>query len=215
MKKSTPMRIANQQPSNVDTAGNSKPHRRRYIVPLGIFSLMAVLLGIGLTMDPRRIPSPLIGKPVPSFTAPDLHDTSVTISQAVLKDEVSVVNVWASWCAACYEEHPVLLKLAQLRETPIYGLNYKDTREDALDWLNRLGDPYTSSIFDQSGRIGMEWGVYGVPETFIVDHNGMIRYKHIGPVSEAQLHDLLLPLLDELRADSTSQTDESARTRLD
>jgi cytochrome c biogenesis protein CcmG/thiol:disulfide interchange protein DsbE len=175
----------------------------RYIVPLIVFSLMAVLLGIGLTMDPRRIPSPLIDKPVPPFTAPDLHDVDVMVSQEALKGQVSVVNVWASWCAACYEEHPVLLKLAQLRETPIYGLNYKDAREDALGWLARLGDPYTTSIFDNSGRIGIDWGVYGVPETFIVDHNGLIRYKHIGPVSEAQLHDRILPILDRLQADST------------
>lgn len=195
MTESTPDRTVPQQ-----TSGTS---RRRYIVPLVVFLLMAVFLGIGLTLDPSRIPSPLIDKPVPSFVAPDLHDIDVMVSQEALKGQVSVVNVWASWCAACFEEHPVLLKLAQLRETPIYGLNYKDAREDALGWLDRLGDPYTTSIFDNSGRVGIDWGVYGVPETFIVDHKGFIRHKHIGPISEAQLYDRILPILDKLQAEST------------
>lgn len=204
MTDSIPSTSAKQQPSNDDITKNDNSRRRRYLAPLAIFLLMAVLLGIGLTIDPRRIPSPLIDKPAPAFTAPDLHDVRRTVSEAVLKGKVSVVNVWASWCAACYEEHPVLLKLAELRDTPIYGLNYKDAREDALGWLDRLGDPYTASIFDRSGQIGIDWGVYGVPETFIVDHYGVIRYKHIGPISDAQLHELILPMLDELRVDSAS-----------
>jgi cytochrome c biogenesis protein CcmG/thiol:disulfide interchange protein DsbE len=194
------MFLMTPEPTPQQQKANSRG--RRYIVPLVVFLLMAVFLGIGLTMDPRRIPSPLIDKPVPSFVAPDLHDIDVMVSQEALKGQVSVVNVWASWCAACYEEHPVLLKLAQLRDTPIYGLNYKDAREDALGWLDRLGDPYTTSIFDNSGRVGIDWGVYGVPETFVVDHKGFIRHKHIGPINEAQLHDRILPILDKLQADS-------------
>lgn len=193
--------------SRIDDRPVSAPDtRRKYLLPLAVFALMVALLGIGLTLDPREVPSPLIGKPIPAFTAPDLHDNKVTVSQDILKGQVSIVNVWASWCAACYTEHPVLLKLAQLRDVPIYGLNYKDTRDDALDWLTRLGDPYATSIFDQSGRVGIDWGVYGVPETFIVDREGLIRYKHIGPVSDAQLHDLIIPLLDSLQAERTSQT---------
>jgi len=209
MTESTPVASAEQQPPDTGNSVKVRLHSRRFLVPLAIFALMAVILGIGLTIDPRRIPSPLIDKPVPAFTAPDLHDVEVMVSQETLKGQVSVVNIWASWCAACYEEHPVLLKLEQLRDTPIYGLNYKDTREDALGWLARLGDPYTTSIFDQSGRVGIDWGVYGVPETFIVDHKGVIRYKHIGPVSEAQLHDRILPVLDRLQADLTPSPDKS------
>ncbi len=176
--------------------------KARYIVPLVGFLALVGLFMIGLGLDPREVPSPLIDKPAPQFSLPDLHDESKSVSTEDLKKhKVSLFNVWASWCAACRQEHPLLVELARQGVVPIYGLNYKDKRGDAINWLNRLGDPYTASAFDENGRVGIDWGVYGVPETFVVDSKGMIRYKQIGPVTEEALQETILPLIEKIKTE--------------
>lgn len=172
----------------------------RFGVPLAVFVLLVLLLGIGLGLNPREVPSPLIGKPAPSFRLPELHAPERTFSPQELAGQVWILNVWASWCAACREEHPVLEALAKSRAVPIYGLNYKDRREDAIRWLQQFGDPYRLSIFDAEGRVGLDYGVYGVPETYVIDKRGVIRYKRIGPVTPEIVEKKLLPLIRELNA---------------
>lgn len=169
------------------------------LLPLLLFLGLAVLLGIGLTLNPREVPSPLIGKPVPAFDLPPVKGRELGLSSADLKSEVSLVNVFASWCTACREEHPLLMELKKNGIVPIHGLNYKDKPNDAESWLNELGDPYTRTGADFNGRVGIEWGVYGVPETFVVDRIGRIAYKHIGPLTPKALRDRILPLISELR----------------
>ena len=175
----------------------------RYLVPLVIFVLLIVAFLFGLQNDPRKIPSALINKPVPSFTLQELHEPEQVITEKDFPATPFILNVWASWCTACLQEHPLLLALSKQSGITIYGLNYKDTREAALDWLHEHGDPYVKSLFDNNGDTGIELGVYGVPETFIVDQHGIIRYKHIGPVSEESMVDTILPLLNELSKDAT------------
>jgi len=170
----------------------------RFFVPLGIFAGLVVLLAAGLTLNPREVPSPLIGKPAPQFRLPQLHQPQSTFAPDELKGKVWVLNVWASWCAACRDEHPVLTDLARQRLAPLYGLNYKDKRDEAIAWLKRFGDPYELSIFDLDGRVGIDYGVYGVPETYVIDKLGVIRYKRIGPVTPAILKDKIAPLIAEL-----------------
>jgi len=172
---------------------------KRYLVPLAIFVVIVGFLGIGLTLNPREIPSPLIDKPAPGFTLAQLADPKKSLSQKDLLGQVWVLNVWASWCVACREEHPVLVELAKSKVVPIYGLNYKDKREDALAWLARFGDPYVLSIIDGDGRTGIDYGVYGVPETFVIDKQGVIRYKHIGPVTPESIEAKFLPLIRKLQ----------------
>jgi cytochrome c biogenesis protein CcmG/thiol:disulfide interchange protein DsbE len=169
------------------------------MLPLAIFAVLLVFLGIGLKLDPREVPSPLIGKPAPAFSLSQVQDPNKPLSLADLKGQVSLLNVWASWCVSCRQEHPVLLELAKRGVVPIYGLNYKDDREQALAWLARFGDPYTASAFDADGKTGLDWGVYGVPETFVIDRQGNIRYKHTGPVTEQALAEDLLPLVARLQ----------------
>ncbi|MGZ8219296.1 DsbE family thiol:disulfide interchange protein [Methylomagnum sp.] len=171
----------------------------RFLIPLAVFLVMVIFLGIGLTLDPREVPSPFIGKPAPAFTLPQVADASKTIAPADLKGQVYLLNVWASWCVSCREEHPVLVELAKTKAVPIYGLNYKDEREDALGWLQRFGNPYTASAFDADGRVGINWGVYGVPETFVVDKQGIIRHKQTGPITPEVLETKLLPLIRQLQ----------------
>jgi len=175
--------------------------RRRapYFVPVLIFVVIAVFLGIGLTLDPRKIPSPLIGKPVPEFRLPPVQGRSLGLASENLRGEVSLVNVFASWCVACREEHPLMMRIARERLVPLHGLNYKDRPQDAQRWLDELGDPYTRTGADIEGRVGIDWGVYGVPETFVIDREGRIAYKHIGPVTPAALKDTILPLIEKLR----------------
>lgn len=168
-------------------------------IPLGIFAVMAVFLGIGLTMDPREIPSPLLGKEVPDFSLPPVKGRTLGLASADLRGEVSIVNVFASWCVACREEHPLLMELARQKTVPIHGLNYKDKPEDAQKWLDDLGDPYTRTGADLKGRVAIDWGVYGVPETFIVGRDGRIAYKHIGPVTPQVLRDTILPTIARLQ----------------
>jgi cytochrome c biogenesis protein CcmG/thiol:disulfide interchange protein DsbE len=170
----------------------------KYLLPLGVFVLLVVLLGIGLSLNPREVPSPLIGKPAPAFRLPHLHDPQKTISSAELRGKVWVLNVWASWCAACRDEHPLLTDFARSGLAPVYGLNYKDKREDALLWLRRFGDPYAASLHDPDGRVGIDYGVYGVPETYVIDRQGVIRYKRIGPVTVEILEKKIAPLIRQI-----------------
>ena len=162
------------------------------------FAALVILLAVGLTLNPREVPSPLIGKPAPAFELPLLHAPEKTFSQKEMLGKAWVLNVWASWCPPCLVEHPVVTALAKSGVAPVVGLNYKDAREDALPWLKRNGDPYQFSMFDASGRIGIDYGVYGVPETYIIDRRGLIRYKHIGPLTPEVARDKLAPLLQEL-----------------
>ena len=178
------------------------PRRSRRLigyVPLAIFVVMAVFLGIGLTMDPREIPSPLIGKPVPKFNLPPVRGRTLGLATEDLRGQVTIVNVFASWCVACREEHPVLMGLSAKKIVPINGLNYKDKPADAQAWLDQLGDPYTRTGADISGRVAIDWGVYGVPETFVIDRQGRIAYKHIGAVTPEVLREKLLPLIVKLQ----------------
>ena len=170
----------------------------RFLLPLGLFLALVVVLGIGLTRDPREVPSPLINKPAPPFRLPLLHEPEKALSPADLRGEVWLLNVWASWCPACRDEHPVLIELAKLRLAPIYGLNYKDKRDDAIVWLKRFGDPYEASIVDADGKVGIDYGVYGVPETYVIDQRGVIRYKRIGPVTPEIVKQKIVPLVQEL-----------------
>jgi cytochrome c biogenesis protein CcmG, thiol:disulfide interchange protein DsbE len=170
----------------------------RFLIPLALFVVLAGFLAVGLKLDPREVPSPLIGKPAPAFALPRLDDASRTIRRDDLLGKVWMLNVWASWCAACRDEHPLLVEFAKSKRLPIYGLNYKDTRQDGQQWLARFGNPYDASLFDQDGRVGIDWGVYGVPETFIVDRAGVIRFKHIGALTPDILRTRIEPLLKQL-----------------
>jgi len=185
--------------ATADPARASKRSLAGY-VPLGVFIVMAVFLGIGLTMNPRDVPSPLIGKSVPNFSLPPVKGRTLGLAAADLKGQVSLVNVFASWCVACREEHPLLMDLGRKGIVPIHGLNYKDKPDDAKAWLDELGDPYTRTGADISGRVGIDWGVYGVPETFVVDRNGIIAYKQIGAITPKVLSDTILPLIRKLQA---------------
>ena len=170
----------------------------RFAIPIAIFVALLALLGIGLKLDPREVPSPLIGKPAPHFELPELHQAARTFSERDMLGKVWVLNVWASWCVSCRDEHPVLLDLAASGAVPVYGLNYKDRREDGLAWLKGMGDPYKISIFDFDGRVGIDYGVYGVPVTYVIDKSGIIRYKRIGPLTPEIVKEKLLPLVREL-----------------
>ncbi|MDX9740364.1 MAG: DsbE family thiol:disulfide interchange protein [Gammaproteobacteria bacterium] len=168
-------------------------------VPLLVFLLLLVFLAVGLTLKPSEVPSPLIGKAAPAFNLPQLHQPQQTISQSDLAGQVWLLNVWASWCVSCRYEHPLLVELARQNIVPIYGLNYKDRRDDAIEWLRNFGNPYVASLHDLDGRVGMDYGVYGVPETYVIDAEGVIRYKQIGPVTQEVLQGTILPLVRELQ----------------
>ncbi len=172
--------------------------RARFLIPLAVFAVLVVFLGVGLTLNPREVPSPLINKPAPAFQLPQLHAPDKTFAQKDMLGKVWMLNVWASWCVACREEHPHLVALARSGAVPIYGLNYKDERADGIAWLARFGDPYQLSAYDRDGRIGIDYGVYGVPETYVIDKAGVIRYKRIGIVTPEIVRDKILPLVKEL-----------------
>jgi cytochrome c biogenesis protein CcmG/thiol:disulfide interchange protein DsbE len=169
------------------------------IAPIVVFVAIGVVLAAGLTLNPREIPSPLIGKPVPQFALPPVQGRTLGLASADLRGEVSLVNVFASWCVACKEEHPVFMQLKREAFLPVHGINYKDRPADAAKWLDDLGDPYTRTGADLDGRVSIDWGVYGVPETFIVDREGRIAHKHIGPVTPELFEKTLRPLIEKLR----------------
>ncbi|WP_295624541.1 DsbE family thiol:disulfide interchange protein [uncultured Nitrosomonas sp.] len=171
----------------------------RYLMPLAIFIVLAVFLLVGLTLNPRQVPSPLIDKPAPKFQLNQLHESDKIMSSEDNLGKVWMLNVWASWCVACRDEHPLLVQLANSGIIPIYGLNYKDERNTALQWLKRYGDPYAISIVDTDGKVGINYGVYGVPETYVIDKQGIIRHKQIGPVTVDSLEKTILPLIKELQ----------------
>jgi cytochrome c biogenesis protein CcmG/thiol:disulfide interchange protein DsbE len=169
------------------------------LIPFAIFIVLVAFLGIGLKLNPREVPSPLIGKPAPAFSLPLLADPAKTMSPADLRGQVWLLNVWASWCVSCRQEHEVLLDLSKQGVVPIYGMDYKDQPQDALNWLQRLGNPYVASVVDAEGRTGIDYGVYGVPETYVIDKAGVIRYKLTGPVTPENLEKTILPLVKELQ----------------
>lgn len=171
----------------------------RFIWPFIFFVTLLGFLAIGLTLKPGEVPSPLVGKAAPGFTLAQLEKQEQIFSPEYMQGKVWLLNVWASWCAACLQEHPVLLDIAKSDAVTIVGLNYKDSRNDALDWLRRYGNPYSLSVADVQGRVGIEYGVYGVPETFVIDKAGNIRHKHIGPLTADAVRTTLLPLIQELK----------------
>ncbi|WP_404993649.1 DsbE family thiol:disulfide interchange protein [Cupriavidus pauculus] len=173
----------------------------RFLMPLAIFLTIVVTLGAGLRHDPRELPSALIGKSAPKFSLPVLTaepGARQTVKPQDLLGKVWILNVWASWCAACRTEHPVLVDFASRSEVPVYGLNYKDSPAAALQWLAQMGDPYVQSLVDADGRVGIDFGVYGVPETYIIDARGVVRYRQVGPVTPEVLERQIQPLLRQL-----------------
>lgn len=172
-----------------------------YLGPLAIFAIVGVFLGVGLTLNPRNIPSPLVGKPVPQFQLAAVKGRTLGLASGDLRGEVSIVNVFASWCVACRDEHPLWMALARQNIAPIHGLNYKDKPDDAARWLGELGDPYLRTGADLDGRVGIEWGVYGVPETYVVDKKGVIRDKVIGAITPKIVDERLLPLVRRLQTE--------------
>ena len=173
--------------------------RAKLLVPLAAFAVLCAFLLVGLWRDPREVPSPLVGKPAPAFTLAQLHDPAKTLAPADLKGQVWLLNVWASWCVSCREEHPLLVELRRAKIVPVVGLDYKDDPAAGMRWLTENGDPYDVSVVDRDGRAGIDWGVYGVPETFVVDKAGTIRYKQIGPLTVEALKTKILPLVRELQ----------------
>jgi len=172
----------------------------RFILPFVIFVVLAGFLYVGLGRKPNEVPSPLIGKPAPAFVLPMLHDANKPFSPQDMKGQVWLLNVWASWCGACKDEHPVLMDLARQNIVPIVGLDYKDKREDGEATLRKAGDPYSMVIADADGKVGFDYGVYGVPETYLIDKQGIIQYKLIGAVTPQNLRDTILPMIKELQA---------------
>lgn len=174
----------------------------RFMLPLVGFLIMVVFLFAGLSLNPRQVPSPLIDKPAPVFELQQLHEPEKILTSQDNLGKVWLLNVWASWCVACRDEHPLLVHVANAGIVPIYGLNYKDERDTAMQWLRQFGDPYTVSIVDSDGRVGIDYGVYGVPETYVIDKQGIIRHKQIGPVTVKSLQEKILPLVKELQEQS-------------
>jgi cytochrome c biogenesis protein CcmG/thiol:disulfide interchange protein DsbE len=172
---------------------------KKYLWPLGIFLVMLVFLAVGLRLDPREVPSPLIDKPAPSFDLPVLQQPGKRFSPAEMRGKVWLLNVWASWCVSCREEHPHLVALSKQKLIPLLGLDYKDEPQAALAWLRQFGDPYDFSLEDRDGRIGIDYGVYGVPETYLIDREGVIRYKRIGVLTPEILQEKVLPLARKLQ----------------
>ena len=171
----------------------------RYFLPLVIFFGLVWFLWRGLSLNPRDLPSVLINKPVPEFSLPQLQQPDKTLSAADMKGQVWLLNVWGSWCVSCRYEHPVLNELSRLQIVPIIGLSWKDKPEDARAWLAKYGDPYKLSVSDIDGRVAINFGVYGAPETFVIDQAGTIRYKHTGPLDAVAMRDILLPLIRDLK----------------
>ncbi len=176
--------------------------KMRFLVPLGLFFVLVAFLAIGLTRDPREVPSPLVDKAAPAFKVPQVMVPDKTFSPDEMKGKVWMLNVFASWCVACKDEHPLLVEMQKAQVAPLIGLDYKDKRPDALKFLAQMGDPYDLAAFDGDGRVGIDYGVYGVPETFIIDKKGVIRHKQIGPITPDALQKKILPLLEQLKKES-------------
>jgi cytochrome c biogenesis protein CcmG/thiol:disulfide interchange protein DsbE len=172
----------------------------RFILPVGLFAGLVVFFLVGLGRDPGYVPSPLIGKPLPQFTLPRLDDPSRTLAHAELLGQVSVLNVWATWCVGCRQEHEALMQIAATAEVPIYGLNWKDDPEMARRWLVQLGDPYVATAMDLDGRVAIDWGVYGAPETFLIGADGTVLYKHIAPITLEIWREEFLPRIRQARS---------------
>jgi cytochrome c biogenesis protein CcmG/thiol:disulfide interchange protein DsbE len=170
----------------------------RFLIPLALFGALAWFLYAGLSLNPREVPSPLIGKPAPAFALPRLDDPTQTVKREDLLGKVWVMNVWASWCAPCREEHPLVVAFARERKVPVIGLNYKDRPGDARTWLERLGNPYAATLIDFDGKVGIDFGVYGVPETFVIDAQGVVRFKNVGVLTRQVISQKIEPLLKDL-----------------
>jgi cytochrome c biogenesis protein CcmG, thiol:disulfide interchange protein DsbE len=200
--------------SNGGHAAGDAARRHRsgllYLLPVALFVGLIFAFGFGLDRDPSTVPSPLIGKPVPEFSLAPVKGRAVGLSSADLKGEVSVVNVFASWCVPCREEHPLLIRLKEQKLVPIDGINYKDKPDDAARWLDAMGDPYNRTGADLDGRVAIDWGVYGVPETYAIDRDGRIVFKQIGPITSELLDTTILPLLSKLK-DARSSSSEAAK----
>lgn len=179
---------------------------KRYllVVPLVLFGGLALMLGVGLTLDTSEVSSPLVGKPAPEFQAPGLQDSASGVALSDLKGEVALINIWASWCATCRQEHPYLMALSR-QGVPIYGIDYKDERAKAIAWLEEFGNAYQAVGFDPDGKVGMDWGVYGVPETYVIDRQGVIRHKQTGAITAQSLREELQPLIAKLRREGAAQ----------
>ncbi len=184
-------------PSPEDQAVQPKPWV--YLLPLAVFAVLMVFFFFGLGTNPRLIPSPLIDQPAPQFSSTRLKNPDELFQQTDLKGEVSLLNVWATWCSSCKQEHPVLMQIAKSNTIPIYGLFYKDDPAKGVVWLQNYGDPYRANAVDMEGKIGIEWGVYGTPETFVIDQEGIIRYKHVGPISWTDWQETILPMIQSLQ----------------
>jgi cytochrome c biogenesis protein CcmG/thiol:disulfide interchange protein DsbE len=181
------------------TTTNTAPTARpRSWLPIAIFAALVGLLAVGLTLNPREVPSPLVGKPAPDFQLPLLNDPQRSFSPKDMAGKVWMFNVWASWCVTCREEHPVISEFAKSGLVPVIGLDYKDKRDEAFQYLTKLGNPYQLSAYDPQGRVGIDYGVYGTPETYVIDKQGVIRYKRIGPLTPDIIRNKIIPLVHEL-----------------
>ena len=169
------------------------------LIPLALFAVLVGFLAVGLGLDPRVVPSPLVNKPAPAFKIAQLEQPDLQFSPDDMKGKVWLFNVWASWCVACRQEHPVLMEFARAKIAPLIGLDYKDQRKDALGVLKRSGNPYDITAFDADGRVGIDYGVYGVPESYVIDKAGVIRYKHIGPITMEAMEKTIVPLIQKLQ----------------
>lgn len=174
----------------------------RYLIPIGLFGVLVAFFFIGLRLDPSEVPSPLIGKPAPVFDLPELKDLSQRVSNADLSGRPTLLNVWATWCGGCRQEHEMLLQLAEQGGVPIYGLNYRDERTGALRWLEQLGDPYVAVAYDPDGSGSLDWGVYGAPETFLIDPDGVVVYKHLGPMTPSAWREEFMPRMQQMQGGS-------------
>ncbi len=185
--------------ASLPARGERRASRLRYLIPIALFAALVIIFAWALNHDPRTIPSALIDKPVPQFPLQPVEGLTLGLSSSDLRGDVALVNVFASWCVACREEHPLLMQMKANGEVPVHGLNYKDGPNDAAGWLDRFGDPYTRTGADVDGRVAIDWGVYGVPETFVVTKDGRIAHKHIGPITPEALEGTILPLIRRLR----------------
>ena len=174
----------------------------KFLLPLAIFLVLVGFLMRGLSLDPREVPSPLINKPAPAFALAGLEKPDTTFKRDDMLGKVWLLNVFASWCVACREEHPLLVEFSRMKMLPIYGLNYKDERIAGMKWLASFGNPYEASLYDHDGRVGIDYGVYGVPESFLIDANGVIRYKQIGPFTPESIETKLIPLVQQLKKEA-------------